>query len=946
DAYVALDRSWRYTYLNAQACALLGRHAEELIGKHIWTEFPESADPSFRQACEQAMAEQRPQTIEAWYAPHERWFENHIYPSADGLTIYFQDVTARKQAEQQLRQQQRLLDQAQQLAGVGSWSWEVAANRVSWSSELYRIYGIDPATHAATFEAYLERVHPDDRERVRGVVEHALRCGGTFEFEERIVRPDGDERVLHSRGVVEADAAGRAVRMLGACQDITARKREERVAAGQHEILLGIAAQQPLAESLRRIALLHESLNPSALCSLLLLDADRRHVLHGAAPSLPETYNRGIHGLEIGEGHGSCGTAAWRGERVVVGDIATDPYWASYRELALEHGLRACWSTPVHGSHGDVLGTFAVYYRTSREPCPAELADIDRMLPIASIAIESEQLLARLRERNRFFEMAQEVFCILDPRTGRLVQFNAFLQRLIGCSADELRGRDYREFLLPLPGEDPVAPVLEPTGGGTQARETVTRCVARDGSEYLLEWTAFATPDGLLYAVAHDITARRRAEQDLRHAASHDAITDLPRRPQLERLLTALLQRGEGPAWVVMVGLDRFQLVNESVGHVIGDDVLRRVAGRLRAALDTQWQIARIAGDKFAVALGGIGREAALELAERLRSVVARPIEGQDYRLLLTASVGVSHSPEHGDTPAELLRGAEAAMIQAKRDGRDRVGEFSLAQRRALEERVLLGSRLRDAVRDNELELYYQPQYSALDHALTGFEALLRWNCRELGRVMPMRFIPVAEALGLMPEIGGWVFAQAARQLREWLDRGHRGFTLAVNVSAQQLLHPHMVEQLAGALQRHAVPPAMLEIEMTESALMENVTRIRTTLAGLKSLGVQLALDDFGTGYSSLAYLKQFPIDKLKIDQSFVRELPDNAGDGAIAQTIIELGHQLRMLVAAEGVETTAQAVFLAGLGCDELQGYGLGAPLPAIDAERFFAAARGAFSA
>jgi len=474
----------------------------------------------------------------------------------------------------------------------------------------------------------------------------------------------------------------------------------------------------------------------------------------------------------------------------------------------------------------------------------------------------------------------------------------------------------------------------------------VTRCVARDGSECLLEWTVFASPDGLLYAVAHDITARRRAEQDLRHAASHDAITDLPRRPQLERSLAGLLQDGEAPVWVLMVGLDRFQLVNESVGHVIGDDALRRVAGRLRAALGAQWQIARIVGDKFAVAAGGLGREAALELAERLRSVVARPIEGQDYRLLLTASVGISHSPEHGDTPAALLRGAEAAMIQAKRDGRDRVGEFSVAQRQALEERVLLGSRLRDAVRDNELELYYQPQYSALDHALTGFEALLRWNCGELGRVMPVRFIPVAEALGLMPEIGGWVFAQAAQQLREWLDRGHRGFTLGVNVSAQQLLYPHLVEQLAAALQRHAVPPAMLEIEMTESALMENVARIRATLAGLKSLGVQLALDDFGTGYSSLAYLKQFPIDKLKIDQSFVRELPDNAGDGAIAQTIIELGHQLRMLVAAEGVETTAQAVFLAGLGCDELQGNGLGAALPAIDAERFFAAARGAFSA
>jgi len=946
EAYVALDADWRYTYANAAACAFLGRRAEDLLGKHIWTEFPEESNRPFREAYEQAMAEQRPRTIEAWFAPRGRWFESCVYPAPDGLTIFFQDIDERKREEERLQAQQRLMDQAQWLARVGSWSWEVAANRVSWSDELYRIYGIDPASHAATFEAYLACVHPDDRERVRHTIERALHDGGAFEFEERICRPDGDVRVLYSRGLVEAGADGHAVRMQGVCQDITARKRGERMAAGQHEILLGIAAQQPLAESLRRIALLHESLNQGALCSLLLLDADRRHVLHGAAPSLPETYNRGIHGQEIGEGRGSCGTAAWRGERVVVGDVATDPYWTCYRELALAHGLRACWSTPVHGSHGEVLGTFAVYYRSPREPCPAELADIDRMLPIASIAIESEHLLARLRERNRFFEMAQEVFCILDPRTGRLVQFNAFLQRLTGCSADELRRRDYREFLLPLPGGESAGSVLEPTGVGAQARETVTRCVARDGSECLLEWTVFATPDGLLYAVAHDITARRRAEQDLRHAASHDAITDLPRRLQLERALAGLLQGGGAPVWVLMVGLDRFQVVNESVGHVIGDDVLRRVAGRLRAALGAQWQIARIVGDKFAVAAGGLGREAALELAERLRSVVARPIEGQDYRLLLTASVGISHSPEHGDTPAALLRGAEAAMIQAKRDGRDRVGEFSVAQRQALEERVLLGSRLRDAVRDNELELYYQPQYSALDHALTGFEALLRWNCRELGRVMPLRFIPVAEALGLMPEIGGWVFVQAARQLREWLDRGHRGFTLAVNVSAQQLLYPHIVEQLAAALQRHAVPPAMLEIEMTESALMENVARIRATLAGLKSLGVQLALDDFGTGYSSLAYLKQFPIDKLKIDQSFVRELPDNAGDGAIAQTIIELGHQLRMLVAAEGVETTAQAVFLAGLGCDELQGNGLGAALPAIDAERFFAAARGAFSA
>lgn len=715
--------------------------------------------------------------------------------------------------------------------------------------------------------------------------------------------------------------------------------------AGQHEILLGIAAQRPLAESLACIARLHESLNPGALCSLLLLDGDGRHLLHGAAPSLPKAWNDTVHGREIGDSIGSCGAAAWHCERVVASDIATHPYWTDYRERALSHGLRACWSTPVLGSHGEVLGTFAVYYRTPREPLPRELAEIDRMLPIAAIAIESDRLLARLRERNRFFEMSQEIFCILDPRSERIVQFNPFLQRLTGYADDELKTARYRRFLLPLEGGEAPEAIPKAIRPG-RTREFVNRCIARDGSEHLLQWTAFGTPDGLLYAVAHDITGRHQAELKLIYTASHDPISGLPRRMLLEDAITGMLRSPGREVWVVMLGLDRFQVVNESVGHVIGDDVLRHVADRLRMALDTRWPLACIAGDKFAAAAEGLDRAAVLALAERLRDEVARPIEGQDYRLLLTASVGISQSPAHGDTPAALLRGAEAAMMQAKREGRDRIGEFNVAQKRALDERVLFGGRLRDALRRDELMLYYQPLYRALDHALTGFEALLRWNCGDQGQVMPGRFIPVAEALGLMPEIGGWVFAQAARQLREWLDRGHRRFTLAVNVSAQQIQHPRLVEQVAEALKRHSVPGSMLEIEMTESALMENVSRIRLTLAGLKSLGVRLALDDFGTGYSSLAYLKQFPIDKLKIDQSFVRELPDDAGDGAIVQTIIELGHQLGMLVSAEGVETPGQAIFLAGMGCDELQGRSFGMALPAADVERYFVSARDPSSA
>ncbi|MEO7066479.1 MAG: EAL domain-containing protein [Rhodanobacter sp.] len=936
DACLTLDRDGRCTYANAKACNLLEHRAEDLIGRCVWTEFPAVAAQPFRQACMQAMTEQRPIQIEALHPMDQRCFEGHIYPSADGLTIFCLDITQRKQARQSLLRQQGMLVQAQQLAHSGSWEWDVGSNQVIWSAELYRIYGVTPQQHEATFEAYLALLHPLDRPRVQAIIEQALSDQRPFEFEERIVRPDGAVRMLLSRGSVTTDAAGRTVSMMGACQDITERKRADQFDAGQHEILTGIATQRPLLQSLELIARLHEALNPGAMCSLLLLDEEGGHVKHGAGPSLPEAFNQAIDGLEIGDAHGSCGTAAWRGERVVVADIASHPYWANYKSLALAHGLRACWSTPVFGSDQQLLGTFAVYYHESREPRAEELQSIDRMLPITSIAIESNTLIGRLRERNHFFELSLEIFCILDTRSERIVQCNPALLRATGYSVEELTKRNYREFLLPEMSSEDRDPMMAWSASGKQIHQLVNRCIYKDGSAHWLEWASFSTPDGLLYAVARDITERRRVEAALAYASSHDVVTGLPYHLAIEQALTVMLKNGAAPVWVLILGPDRFLMVNESVGQAIGDDVLKRLARRLQDVLGEQGQIARFAGDKFVVAVQGMSKPVVLELAERMRAAVAMPIEGDDYRLLLTASVGISHSPVHGDVPKSLLRSAEAAMHRAKRNGRDRVLEFSVEQMHAFEERLVLGSHLRDAIRRGELELYYQPQHRANDHRLNGFEALLRWNSPELGQVSPSRFIPVAEALGLMHEIGEWVLDAACRQIRTWLDCGHHDFYVAVNVAAQQLQSPGLVGKVAAALQRHAVPRSALSIEMTESALMENVEWIRRALTELKALGTRLSMDDFGTGYSSLAYLKQFPIDKLKIDQSFVRGLPADTKDAKIVAAIITLGHQLQLTVAAEGVETQAQAAFLTELGCDELQGHYLGPALPSRQAEAF----------
>ncbi|MGY3040371.1 diguanylate cyclase (GGDEF)-like protein/PAS domain S-box-containing protein [Rhodanobacter sp. TND4EL1] len=940
DAYVALDRDWRCTCANAKACELFGRSAEELMGRHLWSEFPGGHDGAFQRACEQAMAEQQSVQVEAWYPPHKRWLENRIYPSTDGLTLYLLDITERKRTEQTLLQHQRMLSQAQQVAHIGSWDWDIVNNQVTWSAELYRIYGVEPERHAATFEAYLALVHSQDRQRVRQTIEQALRSHQPFEFEERIVRADGSVRTMLSRGAVDLDESGRAIHMMGACQDITERHRTEQLEAGQHEILAGIAGQHPLAQSLAQIARLHEAMNPDALCSILLLDESRRHVIDGAAPSLPTEYNQALNGLEVGEAQGSCGTAAWRRERVVVADIATHPYWENFKSLALVHGLKACWSTPVFDGSGQVLGTFAVYFREPREPRPEELYSIDRMLPITAIAIESEQRNRRLRERNRFFDMSMEIFCIVDPKSQRLVQFNPSLPRVTGYSAEALKSHSYRDFLRLESDVFDVDPMSQLDAAGQRIHDFVTRCICSNGSERQLEWASFIAQDDLVYAVARDITDRRRIEAELAYASSHDPVTGLPHHLLLEHALAEILRHTVVPASVLVIGLDRFQLVNASVGHPTGDDVLQRLAIRLQFALGGRGRISRFAGDEFVVTVAGLSPVGVQELAERLRAAVAEPIEGHDYRLLLTASVGISHSPEHGSDAKILLRRAEAAMHQAKKEGRDRACEFSPMQMQKLEDSLLLGNHLRDAVRLGELTLHYQPQHGAVSRRLTGFEALLRWNSQQLGEVPPDRFIPIAEALGLMPEIGEWVLDAACRQMREWLDRGHRNFTVAVNVSAQQLQRPGLVAQVAGALQRYVVPPAMLDIEITESSFMENVWRVQRTLAELKALGIGLSLDDFGTGYSSLAYLKQFPIDKLKIDQSFIRGLPDDSADAAIVRTIITVAHELHMSVAAEGVATATQADFLVAAGCDELQGYHLDPGLPAAEAEARLAAA------
>ena len=567
----------------------------------------------------------------------------------------------------------------------------------------------------------------------------------------------------------------------------------------------------------------------------------------------------------------------------------------------------------------------------------------DARLVMAQDVTERLATEARLLLLDRAIQSSMNGVMIADARQAGMpiTYLNPSVCRITGYSEAELIGRDFRSLQGEAEDEAEVARLHE----AIEARRDcslVMRNPRKDGSLFWNDLYIAPVRDAAgevthYVGIQNDITERRRVEEELAYATSHDATTGLERYTALEGCLAAMLDAAAStgdPLWLFFIDIDRFHGINESMGDQAGDHVLRTMARRLQAAADGRARLARFAGDEFVAIVPALPEDDALALAESMREVLAAPVEWEGYRFFLSASIGVSGFPLHGDSAGELLRRAEAAMGQAKREGRDTVRRYSAALMQAMEDRLVMGGQLRSAITANELLLHYQPQVRASDGRITGFEALVRWNSPSLGLVPPGRFIPVAEALGLMPELGQWVLDAACAQIAAWRESGHADLQVAVNVAAQQLLRPDFLSRVQGSLRRHGVPPDCLQIELTESSLMENVEVVRSTLDGLKGMGVSLALDDFGTGYSSLAYLKRFELDKLKIDRSFVDDLPRDSNDGAIARTIIAMGHQMRMSVAAEGVETAEQCGFLRTLGCDELQGFLFSRPVPAAELE------------
>ena len=460
----------------------------------------------------------------------------------------------------------------------------------------------------------------------------------------------------------------------------------------------------------------------------------------------------------------------------------------------------------------------------------------------------------------------------------------------------------------------------------------------KDDEEFLcaIEAVEVIEPDGkrgYFVAVLNDITEKKRAEQELRYLANFDTLTGLPNRALLsERLARAIVRarRQDTLVGVLFLDLDRFKEINDSLGHTAGDRILKAVAARLQSIAGPSDTVSRLGGDEFTIVLEDlVSAEAAFEVARKLLACFATPLMIDDRsEISITPSVGISLYPAHGLAPTDLLKHADSAMYQAKANGRNTYLVYTEAMETEARRRANLTAALRRALDRDEFQLLFQPRLSLTSGRITGVEALLRWHSEELGEVMPTAFIPVAEETGMILRIGEWVMRDACRALAAWQANGLQDISMAINVSVLQLLRGNLPQLLAKVLEESGAPANRLELELTESMVMANAAETRSMLNQLRQLGVSLAIDDFGTGYSSLVYLKQLPIDMLKIDKEFIDDLTRDPDDEAITTTIITMAHSLGLNVIAEGVESQAQLDFLRKHGCDEIQGFWLSPPL------------------
>lgn len=721
----------------------------------------------------------------------------------------------------------------------------------------------------------------------------------------------------------------------------------------EREILEMIAQDKPLLDILEDVCdRMERLLDNGSLCAIILFDVEKQSLHLGAAPSLPEDFFHALEQQARGLYSGSCGAAIESKRLSIVEDIASDPLWEDCSQLALAHNLRSCWSLPIKTAFNAILGSIDVYHQRRHAPSEDEQAlmiDVSALVALAIDKKNMERSLEESEERYRAVVTNLTEGIMVLASEGRILTCNPSAQRILKITDYSAVGRRHRYFKRIISEDgatidirnDPASVVFR-TG-----RPIFNLSIGLELEDHTVVWLlvnvlpineANSELTSAVLISFTDTTEVRETQRQLQYIAAHDALTGLPNRHQLsQRLAQALAnaQHQQKKIALLFLDLDRFKNVNDTAGHAAGDTLLCDVATRLSSCIRNSDMLARLGGDEFVIVAEEFDNALHLkDLAERVLARMREPflIDGNEYHL--GTSIGISIYPHDAADASTLLRCADSAMYLAKESGRNNYQFFTTELNVRAQHRYALEKNLRRALAEQEFLVFYQPKVCLNTSSIVGAEALIRWQMPDVGIIPPDEFIPISEEIGLILPIGRWVLEQACLQAKLWREKFFPNFVISVNISPKQFQDPSLFNFIQQTLNETKLAGQGLQLEITEGLLMGELDLLLPTFNAIKKLGVSISLDDFGTGFSSLSYLQRFPIDNLKIDRSFIRDIPEKHDSVVLTRAIIAMANALGLSVTAEGVEKPEQLRFLTESGCQEMQGFLFSKPLSAIDFE------------
>jgi diguanylate cyclase (GGDEF)-like protein/PAS domain S-box-containing protein len=948
DALFTVDREWRFTYINAEAERLLLRERKELLGKNLWTEFADAVGTVFEREYQRAVRDNCTVAFEEFYPALQSWMDVRAYPSDEGLAVYFRDVTEQKRIHRALLEGEKRFKNVARAVTDTIWDWDIVTDTMWWNEGMNLVFGYTPKEIGESSEAWLSRLHPDDRDRVATAL-HAVIDGNeeNWSDEYRFMRRDGSYAFVLDRGFVIRDSEGKALRMVGGMADLSERKQAEESARRAAEVQAGIA------DTLQRIAA--ENLDLQGALDLMARRTQELTGADGSAVELiegDETVYRATAGMttrqfgrRLRQTHSLSGYAARNNTAVCCHDYETDERVDLV--ACAELGARSIIVAPLRaGTH--IIGTLKAMASRRAAFTATDLSNLKILAESLGAIIQRHQALDQLRHSEAQYRLMfhgnPHPMWVYATASLQFLAINSAAIRHYGFSEQEFLGMTLKDIRS---AEDAIT-LEHAVSAAVQGLHvpSVFRHRKKDGSEIMVEITSdhieFNGVDARI-VLASDVTERLRAEREIQKLAFYDPLTGLPNRLLLlDRLQQAMANsaRNRTAAALLFVDLDNFKVLNDTLGHDKGDILLRQVGVRLQACARETDTAARFGGDEFVVLQEDLPEncaeagDCAMLLAQRILAAFQATFLLHGEKYYCTPSIGIAVFNGHDVSVDEILKRADMAMYQAKSSGRNTVRFFDPEMQVRVSERAAMEAALRKALDQNEFVLHYQPQIGQGDR-ICGAEALVRWQHPQRGMISPAEFIPLAEEAGLILPLGVWVLETACAQLSAWdACPTTADLSLSVNVSASQFRAVDFVDRVLDIVERTGADPARLKLELTESLMVDDIEVTIAKMAALRKKGIRFSLDDFGTGYSSLAYLKRLPLDQLKIDQSFVRDVLTDPNDAAIVRMVIVLGQTLGLSVIAEGVETRLEQEFLAEQGCSQYQGYLFGRPVPAAQFE------------